>query len=181
MDNDSSLIADAVRAAMSIVEKSDLSDLNASVAKQVMEAPEATLEDQITALAMFMYARHLPSSCGNMLDPPRTLIAIVEGNGEFTLSVKAKDLLNLLVMMDPKIVYRKGRQSNVEACSCLGKRSRTFIKRSAIIKVMYTDMEGRSRKLKAHGRLAMLIQHEMDHLNQSQNDKTLREEGLGGA
>lgn len=72
-------------------------------------------------------------------------------------------LLNVLI--NPRVVHQEGEiLSENEGCLSVPE-FRADVKRSASILVEGVDREGRPLKLEAHGMLAIVLQHEIDHLN----------------
>jgi peptide deformylase len=70
---------------------------------------------------------------------------------------------NLLVLINPEIVERKGESTLEEGClSVPGIYDK--VARAEWIKLRATGAEGKDFELEADGLLAVCIQHEMDHL-----------------
>jgi peptide deformylase len=70
----------------------------------------------------------------------------------------------LNVLINPRIVDQEGEiLSENEGCLSVPE-FRADVKRSASILVEGVDREGRPLKLEAHGMLAVVLQHEIDHL-----------------
>ncbi|CAE7247364.1 def [Symbiodinium sp. KB8] len=68
-----------------------------------------------------------------------------------------------LVLLNPKITRKKGREFGDEGClSFPGIQAE--VERSIKITVTYTDLDGQEQTLSAEGWLARIIQHELDHL-----------------
>ena len=71
---------------------------------------------------------------------------------------------SLNVLINPRIVDQEGEiLSEEEGCLSVPE-FRADVKRSASILVEGVDREGRPLKLEAHGMLAIVLQHEIDHL-----------------
>lgn len=70
---------------------------------------------------------------------------------------------NLLVLINPRIVYREGVSIGEEGCLSVP-GLKTEIKRSEKIKVAAKDIKGEDIELEADGFLARAIQHELEHL-----------------
>ena len=67
-------------------------------------------------------------------------------------------------MINPRIVFRAGRQEAEEGClSVPGKWGVTA--RPARVTARYTDRDGKERELRGEGLLARAICHELDHLD----------------
>ena len=72
---------------------------------------------------------------------------------------------SLNVLINPRIVHQEGELvSENEGCLSVPE-FRADVKRSASILVEGVDREGRPLRLEAHGMLAIVLQHEIDHLN----------------
>lgn len=78
--------------------------------------------------------------------------------------VQIDDEDDLLVMINPKILFSKGETIDVEGCLSLPYLYGT-VKRADEIIVEYYNPDGELMELKAQGYLARCIQHEIDHLN----------------
>jgi peptide deformylase len=76
----------------------------------------------------------------------------------------AEEGRSLNVLINPRIVDQEGEiLSEDEGCLSVPE-FRADVKRSASILVEGVDREGRPLKLEAHGMLAIVLQHEIDHL-----------------
>lgn len=69
------------------------------------------------------------------------------------------------VMINPRIVQRKGIYFSHEGCLSLQGEEKRTVKRSAYVKLKYKDLENMDRILVARDRHAALVEHEIDHLN----------------
>jgi peptide deformylase len=70
----------------------------------------------------------------------------------------------VLTLINPEIVRAEGEQLYDEGClSLLDLRDRVL--RAAEITVVYQDLEGRRQEMAASGRRAVILQHEIDHLD----------------
>lgn len=69
------------------------------------------------------------------------------------------------VMINPKIIsFSKDLELDYESCLSIPNLYGKVL-RPKSIKLIYTDHEGRERKIKAKGFFARVIQHEVDHLD----------------
>ena len=66
------------------------------------------------------------------------------------------------VMCNPVILEQEGEQETVEACLSLA-GVQGPVKRAAEVFVKYQDLDGAEHRIVAQGRLAVVIQHEIDH------------------
>jgi peptide deformylase len=72
---------------------------------------------------------------------------------------------SLQVLINPRIIEQEGEiLSENEGCLSVPE-FRADVSRFASILVEAADREGRPLKLEAHGMLAIVLQHEIDHLN----------------
>lgn len=69
-----------------------------------------------------------------------------------------------LVLVNPEIVFRQGRQVGEEGCLSLPD-IREKVSRAARVKLRAQDVEGNWYEREAEELLARAIQHEIDHLN----------------
>jgi peptide deformylase len=71
--------------------------------------------------------------------------------------------LLILVMINPQIVKRRGKQSFIERCLSVPDIS-AQIERSDFIEVRYLDIKGTPMTYSVSGLPSAIIQHEIDHL-----------------
>jgi peptide deformylase len=72
--------------------------------------------------------------------------------------------LKPIAMVNPELIEQSGEQESVEGClSCPGLSA--TVKRAATVTVTGLDPNGRNLTLEADGLLAIVFQHEIDHLN----------------
>ena len=69
------------------------------------------------------------------------------------------------VMINPKILERKGTYTDVDDCMSVEDDAGTVIKRSAYVKVRYRTLDNREEILVVKNDDAALVEHEIDHLN----------------
>ncbi len=82
----------------------------------------------------------------------------------FDIAPKDKDR-DLNVLINPKIVTQEGEiLSENEGCLSVPE-FRADVKRAARVLVEAVDRDGNPRRLEAEGLLAIVLQHEIDHLN----------------
>lgn len=70
----------------------------------------------------------------------------------------------LYVMVNPIITYRSGQQSILEGCLSLPGLYAEGAGRDLQVRVEYQDEKGEKKALEAEGYLAVVLQHEIDHL-----------------
>jgi peptide deformylase len=71
---------------------------------------------------------------------------------------------NPRIVINPRIVYREGSVLFKEGCLSVPEFN-AEVKRSEKIKVVYQDIDGLEQTVSAEGLLAIVFQHEMDHLD----------------
>lgn len=69
------------------------------------------------------------------------------------------------VLINPKIVEKRGIYSGYENCLSLPHHDRKIINRPSFVKVRYTALDQRESELTAVKEYAALLTHEVDHLN----------------
>jgi len=118
-------------------------------AKRVGALDDAT-KKLIDDMAETLYARGGAGLAANQVGELKQVAVIDAGDG-------------LRVLVNPKIIDKKGRV--VAAEGCLSLPGYEFeVKRPQKIFVEYLDKSGREQKLKAEDLLARIICHEVDHL-----------------
>lgn len=71
----------------------------------------------------------------------------------------------LYVMVNPVITYRSGQQSITEGCLSLPGLYAEGAQRDLQVRVEYQNEKGEPKVLEAEGYLAVVLQHEIDHLD----------------
>ncbi|MDR2726107.1 MAG: peptide deformylase [Candidatus Adiutrix sp.] len=70
----------------------------------------------------------------------------------------------VLVLVNPRLTRAEGEQTYDEGClSVLDLQDK--VSRAAEVTVAFQDLEGRPREFSADGRRAVILQHELDHLD----------------
>lgn len=72
---------------------------------------------------------------------------------------------SLYVMVNPVITYRAGQQSITEGCLSLPGLYAEGAQRDLQVRVEYQNEKGEQKVLEAEGYLAVVMQHEIDHLD----------------
>ena len=75
----------------------------------------------------------------------------------------SEDKNNLLVLINPRLLEKRGEETNQEGCLSVPEVFEK-VKRAEWIKVSALDENGTKFELEAEGLLAVCIQHEVDHL-----------------
>lgn len=71
----------------------------------------------------------------------------------------------ILALVNPEILERKGSYDSVEYCMSLPEHRHQTVKRSNHVKVRYRGLDNREHILHANDHRAALLEHEIDHLN----------------
>ncbi|MFQ5895314.1 MAG: peptide deformylase, partial [Nitrospinota bacterium] len=69
----------------------------------------------------------------------------------------------LLILVNPELVYAEGEAREEEACLSLPE-VREEVKRAALVRVRGLNLEGEKVRVRAEGLRAQVLQHEIDHL-----------------
>ena len=69
-----------------------------------------------------------------------------------------------LILVNPKIILREGEDRDVEGCLSIPGRNE-YITRSANVKAIGTNLDGKPIVVEGTGLLARALQHEIDHLD----------------
>jgi peptide deformylase len=83
---------------------------------------------------------------------------------DVSLNPKPHHNNGLLIMINPVITYSSGKTSSREGCLSVPDFT-GYVTRKKKIEVEYTDLQGTKRSLKTEGFEAIVIQHEIDHLD----------------
>jgi peptide deformylase len=92
---------------------------------------------------------------------PRDTGGRYESNDD--MSDLEKKITQPLVIINPEIVKGEGTTTFDEGCLSVPSFFET-VERKKLIKLKYQDLEGRTQTLETDGLLAIVVQHEMDHL-----------------
>lgn len=137
---------------------------------KILSYPDPTLRRPTEEL------NHIDENVQKMIDqmastmytaPGVGLAAIQVGWGKSVLIydiAPSEEGRSLNVLINPRIVQQEGEiLSENEGCLSVPE-FKADVKRFASILVEGVDREGRPQKLEAHGMLAIVLQHEIDHL-----------------
>ncbi len=130
-------------------EKSDeIRDINSGIVKFGKELLDFMYENKgCVGIAAPQVGRHL------------RLIAVDSSRNKKTAQSAGR-----LIMINPRIIEHSGMVVNREGCLSVPDFTGN-IERADNIKVAYIDINGEERKLETSGFEAVIIQHEIDHLN----------------
>ena len=71
---------------------------------------------------------------------------------------------DIQVVINPKLVYQKGKCLATESCLSIPGRKFT-VRRSKLVKIRGLTLNNEERSFRGHALLAQVFQHEIDHLN----------------
>src|SRR3989339_602284 len=114
----------------------------------------AEIKKLIDDMVETLYARRGVGLAANQVGESKQIIVVDDSRGGG----------NVKVLINPKIVRKKGTAIMTEGCLSLPGLE-FEIKRPEKIEVEYMDKRGQAQKIKANGLLARIICHETDHLN----------------
>ncbi len=77
---------------------------------------------------------------------------------------KQEDGRDFMAMVNPEIVEHQGSQIDDEGCLSVPELT-SKVQRFKKIKVAYQDLDGQPQELTVEDRFAVVLQHEIDHLN----------------
>lgn len=80
------------------------------------------------------------------------------------ICVDAQDEDGLMKLVNPEILESDGSQEGVEGCLSIPNFN-AIVKRPEHLKVKYLDENGEEKIIDAHGFKAIVLSHEIDHLN----------------
>jgi len=83
---------------------------------------------------------------------------------ETMLAVPGAGLASPQVLANPRLVRAEGEQVYDEGCLSVRDLQEKVI-RAAEVTVAFQDLEGQAQELEADGRRAVILQHEIDHLD----------------
>ena len=92
------------------------------------------------------------------------LAAVQVGILKRAIVIDPRDEVGLMKMVNPVITEKDGEQIGVERCLSVPNFNGT-VKRPEHIKVSYLDENGEEKEIEATGLKAVVICHEVDHLN----------------
>ncbi len=79
------------------------------------------------------------------------------------VNVTEEDNERRFEMINPRIIESDGEQENMEACLSVPLKN-GLVKRPEFLRVAYMDLDGKEHEVEAHGFFAVVLAHEIDHL-----------------
>lgn len=126
-------------------------DILRHVATPIGEFDDA-LRAYAERMAEEMYAAPGVGLAANQVDDPRAIAVLDTEDGR-----------DLRVIVNPRIVARSGHVESKEGCLSIPGRT-YLVPRAAKVTVESQDAYGKPQHLEAEGFLAIVLQHEIDHL-----------------
>jgi len=80
------------------------------------------------------------------------------------ISKESDEEKKLMAMINPEIIEHEGKQIDEEGCLSLPELT-SNVNRYKKVTVSYLDDKGKPQKLTAEDRFAVVLQHEIDHIN----------------
>ncbi|MBC8209073.1 MAG: peptide deformylase [Desulfobulbaceae bacterium] len=77
---------------------------------------------------------------------------------------REEDEQKFMVMINPEIIEHEGKQDDEEGCLSVLELT-AMVQRYQKVTVRYQDIAGKEQELNAEDRFAVVLQHEIDHLN----------------
>jgi len=77
---------------------------------------------------------------------------------------KKEEEQNYMTLVNPEIIEKEGEQIDEEGCLSVSELT-SKVKRYKKIRVRYQDLSGKEFELETEDRFAVVLQHEIDHLN----------------
>lgn len=139
--------------------------------KKIYQYPEAVLRKETKKIASFdqNLTKLVEAMLETMYDAPGIGLAAPQIGESIKLIVvdTTKDTegeKQHMVLVNPEIIDHGGSQIDEEGCLSVPELTAN-VKRYKNITVSYQDIEGQSHELATEDRFAVVLQHEIDHLN----------------
>ncbi len=139
--------------------------------RKIYQYPESVLRQKTEPVATFdnNLQQLVEDMADTMYDAPGIGLAAPQIGESLKLivvdtSTDREENREYLAMVNPEIVTNEGTQLDEEGCLSVPDLTAT-VKRFKKITVAYQDMEGNNQELTTEDRFAVVLQHEIDHLN----------------
>ena len=119
---------------------------------------DASLKDLVGDLAETMLAAAGAGLAAPQVGVPRRLIVVAGAENHEDFDDR------ILALINPEITRAEGELVYDEGCLSVPDLHEK-VRRAAEVTVTYRDLDGRPRELAADGRRAVILQHEIDHLD----------------
>ena len=141
--------------------------------QKIFEYPEQVLRDETLPITEFdeNLAKLTRDMAETMYDAPGIGLAAPQIGKSIKLVIvdiskdsKEDKKQEYMVMANPEIIEHEGHQVDEEGCLSVPELT-SKVKRFRKVKVTYQDLEGKKCTLETEDRFAVVLQHEIDHLN----------------
>ncbi len=138
--------------------------------RSILTYPDPTLRKKAKKVTDFNdELKHLVTDMAEtMYDAPGVGLAapqIGESIQLIVVDISEEDgLRDYLTMINPEIIESEGKQVDEEGCLSVIELT-SKVKRKKKIRVAFQDVEGKAFEIAAEDRMAVVLQHEIDHLN----------------
>lgn len=139
--------------------------------KKIYQYPEPVLRAETTEITTFddNLKNLIEDMAETMYDAPGIGLAAPQIGESVKLIVvdtskDSEEEREYLAMVNPKIVEHEGNQIDEEGCLSVPELT-AKVKRFKKITVTYQDLEGNTQRLTTEDRFAVVLQHEIDHIN----------------
>jgi peptide deformylase len=124
--------------------------------------PVTVFDEELRALARDLAETMLDAPGAGLAAPqvgvPRRLIVVAGADNDEDFDDR------VLVLANPCLIRAEGEQAYDEGClSVLDLQEKVI--RAAEVTVVFQDLDGQPREIEADGRRAVILQHEIDHLD----------------
>lgn len=139
--------------------------------KKIFEYPDPVLRRKTEIITSFdqNLAKLIEDMAETMYDAPGIGLAAPQVGQSIKLIVvdisqDEDSEKKYMPMINPKIINHEGEQLDEEGCLSVPELTAN-VKRFKSVTVSYQDPEGNNKKIFAEDRFAVVLQHEIDHLN----------------
>lgn len=122
------------------------------------------LKEYVDVMFKRMYEEEGVGLAANQIGIPYQILVLDTGVKKYEAQEESEEEPVKMALINPKIVEKEGQVESTEGCLSFPGVQIT-IPRAEKVKVVAKDIEGKDIQLDAEGFLAIVLQHEIDHLN----------------
>ncbi len=122
------------------------------------------LKEYVDVMFKRMYEEEGVGLAANQIGIPYQILVLDTGVKKYEAQEESEEEPIKMALINPKIVEKEGEIESTEGCLSFPGVQIT-IPRAEKVKVVAKDIEGNDIQLDAEGFLAVVLQHEIDHLN----------------
>ncbi len=122
------------------------------------------LKEYVDVMFKRMYEEEGVGLAANQIGIPYQILVLDTGVKKYEAQEESEEEPIKMALINPKIVEKEGELESTEGCLSFPGVQIT-IPRAEKVKVVAKDIEGNDIQLDAEGFLAIVLQHEIDHLN----------------